>query len=122
MDRLSPLNNNIQKRGKTIRTLMKELSSFSNQDIIVKTFWEEDELKDLFPKAVGSLIDKGNYYLLPHEGNEDSPMIIRELLSSFSKVKNLDLEVRFQIENAQKDIGIGLVGQLDGACVLFSSE
>ena len=49
-------------------------------------------------------------------------MRIRELLRSFSKIKNLDLEVRFQIGNAQKDIGIGLVGRLDGACVFFSSE
>lgn len=121
MDRLGSKNNNIEKRGKTCRMLIKELASFSNQDLIVKTLWGEDQLNDIPPKAVGKLIDKENYYLLSHEANELSPMRIRELLCSFSKIKNLDLEVRFEIENAQKDIGIGLVGRLDGACVLFSS-
>jgi hypothetical protein len=122
MDRLDPKNNNIEKRGKTIRTLIKELESFSNQDLLVKTLWEEDQANGIPPKAVTQLIKKENYYLLSHEGNEDCPICIRELLQAFSKIEKLDLEVRFEIENTQKDIGIGLVGKLYGACVLFSSE
>jgi len=122
MNRLSPENNNISTRGKTIKTLIKELVSFSNPDIIVKTLWEEEESKNLPPRHIAEVIAENDYCLLINDEEENAHITIRQLLQYFLGFQNFDTEVKFSIDNRKNVIGIGLVGKRDGDCVLFSSE
>lgn len=124
MDRLSPNNNNISTRGKTIKTLIKELVSFSSPDIMVKTLWEEEELKNLPPRHITKVIAENDYCLLINDNDEEenAPMTIRQILQCFLDFQNFDIEVKFSIDNRKSVIGIGLVGKKNGDCVLFSSE
>ena len=120
MDRLSFKNSDVKTRGKTVRTLIRELVSFSNFDAQIKTLWEEEEMNNLSPKPITNILLEDNYYLLINN-NTNSPITIRTFLKYFLDVQDFDIEVRFSVEN-QNNIGIGLVGNMNGDCVLFSSE
>lgn len=125
-NRLDPNNSNVLTRGKTIRTLLRELLSYQDSDIQIMCSSNEGEtlLHVSSTKKVTEccmLLCKKND-LLKNEQNPIKIKTVRSLMRNFLSYKNFDTEVRFSLDQGRTSQSIGLVGKISDNCVLMSLE
>ena len=125
-NRLNPHNSDILTRGKTIRTLLRELLSYKDSDIQIMCSSNEGEtlLHVSSTKKVTEccmLLCKEND-LLKNKQNPIKIKTVRSLMRNFLSYKNFDTEVRFSLDQGRTSQSIGLVGKISGNCVLMNLE
>jgi len=119
MNNLDSKNQDIIKRGKSIRTLIRELAGVSNPEIEVRAAIDEQLF---FIDRIVAEDEVCVIYCTDMASNMLSKITVREIIKSFLKFDDWDTEVKLSTETQDTKLNIGLVGRKSGCMVLFHFE